>query len=241
MENKHSPHSKNPPHPTPTSPTSSPATDPHHQPPSPIPEYTFSPSPSSFPSPIPPPAPTPPSEEYCTSPTSSTSSLLLPEPASKRPREHSPESPSPRSTKKRTIVNTRKPDVAAENRLLLDLKDGKDGAEGMKWKDVVKEFEKCGWTRKEKVLKMRWKCLKENKAWWEEDEVDCLYQAIHEVESEYARTKWESVARKMLDLGSTRNFTGMQCEKKWKSKKAKTDEKDNNSNREVDMEDAEER
>lgn len=45
-----------------------------------------------------------------------------------------------------------------------------------------------------------------------------MHQAIFQVEQEYEKTKWDNVAEKMVELGSSRKFTGAACEKKFRAK-----------------------
>lgn len=51
-----------------------------------------------------------------------------------------------------------------------------------------------------------------------EEQVDCMHQAIFQVQREYERTRWESVAQRMEELGASRKFTGAACEKKFRAK-----------------------
>lgn len=45
-----------------------------------------------------------------------------------------------------------------------------------------------------------------------------MHQAIFQVDREYERTRWDCVAQRMAELGSSRKFTGAACEKKFRVK-----------------------
>lgn len=76
-----------------------------------------------------------------------------------------PASPSKRA---KTAAALRKPNVAEENVLLLELKDDKN----MKWPEIVEAFREYGWGgRKIGLLKNRYRSLKEGTVFWEDDDV----------------------------------------------------------------------
>lgn len=62
------------------------------------------------------------------------------------------------------------------------------------------------------TLQMRYKRLKEKMRVWEADDVGYLKEAKEAVTKEF----WETVSKKMVELGCKKKIPGVACERKWR-------------------------
>lgn len=127
-------------------------------------------------SPSSPPSPSSTSASAASTATSVSCSSLPPVPSQAEAKRSLPsdvgsdedDPPASPSKKAKTAAALKKPNVAEENVLLLELKDDKN----MKWPEIVEAFREYGWGgRKIGLLKNRYRSLKEGTVFWEDDDV----------------------------------------------------------------------
>ncbi|KAI9730696.1 MAG: hypothetical protein M1834_005665 [Cirrosporium novae-zelandiae] len=131
----------------------------------------------------------------------------------KRPRSMTP--PVSRASRFRQRHSSSNPSRAGstyvptpEEQLLLTLKDDAN----LQWKEIAERFrETMGRSCAVPALQMRFKRLRERTRVWTADEEVALRKA-----EEYWRAKrWDIVAAKMLDYGTTERWPAKMCERRW--------------------------
>ncbi|KIW09082.1 uncharacterized protein PV09_00028 [Verruconis gallopava] len=138
---------------------------------------------------------------------------IAPNPAGLPARKHAldrnePEGPNAKRVRQSPQSPSPLPEMTSEDKLLLKLRD----QDGLSWKEIVTKFaEDLNKDYQPAALQMRIKRLRDRMRVWTDGDV----QALRLAHQYWMETKFDIIASKMVDFGSTEKWSAKQCRQKW--------------------------